>query len=134
MRNTDSSREERKRWARNAREANRRAILEGRPGGHPEVDRMVLELTRIAVRRIDENPALVRVGLENIARWTRQKGGHVPRYHAEWKQLIESRPWRELRKMLLEESDEGQRLRSSHPFKGLVTETERRQARESARA
>ena len=28
--------------------------------------------------------------------------------------------------MLLEESDEGQRLRSSHPFKGLVTAPERR--------
>ena len=28
--------------------------------------------------------------------------------------------------MLLEESDEGQRLRSSHPFTGLVTEQERR--------
>ena len=28
--------------------------------------------------------------------------------------------------MLLDESEEGQRLRSSHPFKGIVTDKERR--------
>lgn len=128
-----ATREERQRWARNAREANQRASAEGRPGGHPEIDRMVLELTRLVVTRIDENPGLVRIGLENIERWTRQRG-YVPRCHAEWKELIEHHPWDRLRELLLEESDEGQRLRSSHPFKGLVTETERRAIRDAARA
>ena len=90
------------------------------------IDQRVLELARITVARIDENPALVHIGLDNIERWTRQKGGYLPRCHAEWKQLIETHPWERLRKMLLEESDEGQRLRSSHPFTGLVTEQERR--------
>jgi len=94
---------------------------------------MVLELTRLAVTRIDENPALVRTGLENIERWTRQRG-YLPRCHAEWKELIERHPWERLREILLEESDEGQRLRSSHPFKGLVTETERRAIHDAARA
>ena len=128
-----ATREDRKRWARDAREANRRASAEGRPGGHPEIDRMVLELTRLAVTRIDENPALVRTGLENIERWTRQRG-YLPRCHAEWKELIERHPWERLREILLEESDEGQRLRSSHPFKGLVTETVRRAIHDAARA
>ena len=68
------------------------------------------------------------MGLENIERWTAQKGGYLPPCHAEWKTLIETHPWKELREMLLEESDEGQHLRSSHPFKGLVTESERRNA------
>ena len=119
------SREELQRWERQAHEANQQAIREGRPGGHPEIDQKVLELTRITVARIDENPALVCVGLENIERWTRQKGGYLPRCHTEWKQLIEQHPWERLREMLLEESDEGQRLRSSHPFRGLVTDEER---------
>ena len=120
------SREQRQRWERDAHEANRQAIREGRPGGHPEIDAKVLALTRITVARIDEDPSLVQIGLENIERWTRQKGGYLPRCHAEWKTLIETHPWERLREMLLEESDEGQRLRSSHPFKGLVTEAERR--------
>ena len=127
------SREEMRRWERDAREASRRAIAEGCAGGHPEIDRMVLELTRISVARIDENPSLVRIGLENIERWTRQRG-YLPRCHAEWKELIERHPWERLREILLEESDEGQRLRSSHPFKGFVTETERRAIRDAARA
>ena len=121
-----ASREEKQRWEEQADEANRRAIEEGRPGGHPEIDRRVLALTRIAVARIDENPELVRIGMENIRRWTRQRGGYLPRCHAEWQELIERHPWEKLREMLLEESDEGQRLRSSHPFTGIVTETERR--------
>ena len=121
-----ASREERQRWEEQANEANLKAIREGRPGGHPEIDRRVLALTRIAVARIDEDPALVRIGRENIERWTRQNDGYVPRCHAEWLALIERHPWRELREMLLEESDEGQRLRSSHPFKGLVSAHERR--------
>ena len=121
-----ASRKQRRRWEEQANEANLKAIQEGRQGGHPDIDRRVLALTRITVARIDTNPALVHTGLENIRRWTRQKGGYLPQCHAEWRRLIEQHPWEMLREMLLEESDEGQRLRSSHPFKGIVTETERR--------
>ena len=105
------------RWERQARAGHG-------PGGHPEIDRKVLALTRLTVARIDANPELAKIGLENIERWTRQKG-YLPLCHAEWKQLIETHPWERLREMLLEESDEGQRLRSSHPFKGLVSPEER---------
>ena len=45
--------------------------------------------------------------------------------YREWKQLIEKHTWERLREILLEESDEGQRLRSSHPFTGLLTDDER---------
>ena len=41
-----------------------------------------------------------------------------------WKAIL-ARPWSEIRAVLLEESDEGQRLRSSKPFAGIVTEEER---------
>ena len=94
-------------------------------GGHPEIDRKVLELTRIAVARIDRDPALVRVGIESIERLARRRGGTLPACHAEWRTLIETRPWRELRTLLLADSDEGQRLRSNHPFMVLVTAAER---------
>ena len=96
-----ASRDERRRWEEQADEACLEAAREGRPGGHPEIDRRVLALTRIAVARIDERPELVRIGMENIRRWTRQKGGYLPRCHAEWKALIEQHPWERLREMLL---------------------------------
>ena len=92
---------------------------DGRPWtGHAGIDRRVLEMTRVIVAKIDRDRTLVRVGLENIERWTRQKGGYLPRCHAEWKELIETHPWERLREILLEESDEGQRLRSSHTVHG----------------
>ena len=93
--------------------------------GHAGIDRRVLEMTRVVVAKIDRDPALVQVGLENIERWTRQKKGYLPRCHAEWKELIETHPWERLREILLEESNEGQRLRSSHPFTGILTRDER---------
>ena len=108
--------------ARDVLEARRRGAA---VAGHPETDRRVFELTKITVARIDRDPSLVRIGLENIERWTRQKGGYLPLCHAEWKSLIEERPWPELRALLLQDNDEGQRLRSSHPFVGLVTAKER---------
>ena len=110
------------RLAEEALEARRRG---GLGTGHPEIDRRVFELTKITVAKIDRDPSLVEIGLDNIARWTRQKGGYLPACHAEWKALIEEHPWAKLRALLLEDSDEGQRLRSSHPFRGLVTEEER---------
>jgi hypothetical protein len=34
-------------------------------------------------------------------------------------------PWEEVRRILLEESDEGQRLRQTDPFCGILTPAER---------
>ena len=96
-----------------------------KPGGHPEIDARSLEMTRITVARIDECPELLRTGRENIEDAAHQNDGYVPKASTEWLEILETRPWSEIRKMLLEESDEGQRLRSSHPFH-LVTEDERR--------
>ena len=103
------------RWERQARAGHG-------PGGDPEIDRRAIEFARRTVARIDEDPSLVRVGLTNIERWTRQRG-YLPGCHAEWKELIETHPWERLREILLDESDEGQRLRSSHPFVGILSET-----------
>ena len=82
-------------------------------------------MTRVIVEKIDRDPTLVRIGLENIERWTRQKGVYLQRCHAERKELIDTHPWERLREILLKETDEGQRLRSSHPFTGILTEDER---------
>ena len=117
--------EHRERLEREARQARRARQRAGRGPGHPEIDRRTLEYARVIAAKIDQDPELVRVGLDNIARWTRQNNGYLPRAHAEWKQLIETRTWPELRRILLAETDEGQRLRSSHPFKGIISQAER---------
>ena len=91
--------------------------------GHPHIDARSLDMARIVVERIDANPSLFNVAHENVDRWRRLHGTRS-RASKEWEQIL-SRPWSEIREILLEESDEGQRLRSTHPFRGIVTEEER---------
>lgn len=55
------------------REAQAEAEGGGPWTGHAGIDRRVLEMTRVIVEKIDRDRALVRVGLANIERWTRQK-------------------------------------------------------------
>lgn len=101
--------------------------------GHPHIDRRSLEMARLVVEKIDADPSLFRVAHENLQRWRRIRGGTLPRCSEEWETLLE-RPWTEIRQILLDESDEGQRLRSSHPFAGLVSEKERRRIHDAHRA
>ena len=98
--------------------------MPGRPGATGAAGTQRRESGRPKAKAGIEAEAAARSAL-NIVRWTRRKGGYLPQCHAEWKQLVEQHSWEVLREMLLDESDEGQRLRSSHPFVGIVTEQER---------
>ena len=79
--------------------------------GHPHIDARSLDMARIVVERIDADPSLINVAHENLERW-RQLHGTLSRANQEWEQILE-RPWREIREIRLEESDEGQQLRST---------------------
>ena len=91
--------------------------------GHPHIDARALDTAKLIAERIDNDPALFHVGRRNLDRW-RRLHGELSRARREWEGLL-TLPWPELRALLLEESDEGQRLRSSHPFAGIVTDAER---------
>ena len=97
--------------------------------GHPEIDRRSLVRARLVVAKIDAQPELVEVGVRNLQRWIGQAGGRPNQCNVEWLNLIRTKPWSELRKILLQESDEGQRIRSSQPFAGLLTDEELRATR-----
>ena len=43
----------------------------------------------------------------------------------EWLQILDEKPWEDVRALLLDESDEGQRLRQTDPFCGILTPPER---------
>jgi hypothetical protein len=89
-------------------------------------------MARRIVDKIDNDPA--REGLEHArqvcARWISQ--GNVPA--REWMVILQ-RPWPEIREILLDDSEEGTRLRQSDPFCGILTPVERWEIyREAARA
>ena len=91
--------------------------------GHPHIDARSRDRARIVVERIDADPSLFNVAHENLEQW-RRLHGTLSRANGEWEQILK-RPWCEIREILLEDSDEGQRLRSSHPFIRIVTVEER---------
>ena len=52
--------------------------------------------------------------------------GYQPRCLDQWEEWFESgEPWERIRERHLEASDEGQRLRTSHPFASVLTQEER---------
>jgi hypothetical protein len=98
---------------------------------HEAIDRRSLTMVRRIVEKIDGDPA--QDGLaharEVCARWV-ERGNRAA---VEW-MLILQRPWPEIRSVLLDESEEGKRLRQTDPFCGILTPAERWEIyREAAR-
>lgn len=89
---------------------------------HDAIDRRSLTMARRIAEKIDQDPS--QAGLEHArqvcARWVER--GNVPAI--EWMAILQ-RPWPEIRSILLDESEEGRRLRQSDPFCGILTPVER---------
>jgi len=90
---------------------------------HQQIDARSLQLARAIVERIDADPN--RHGLEKARqtchRWLRERPSQAVR---EWIGILE-RPWAEIRNVLLDESENGARLRQNDPFCGILTPQER---------
>jgi hypothetical protein len=90
---------------------------------HKQVDERSLAMARAIVAKIDQDPA--RAGLTKAratcTRWYQERP--LPAVK-EWLEIL-GRPWEQVREVLLDESEEGQRLRQSDPFCGILTPRER---------
>jgi hypothetical protein len=90
---------------------------------HEQIDERSLTLAREIVEKIDRDPA--RTGLERARvtarRWFERDPAPAIK---EWLEILEQ-PWEEIRELLLDESEHGQRLRQSDPFCGILTPRER---------
>ena len=98
---------------------------------HQGIDRRSLTMARRIVAKIDGDPS--RAGLERArevcTRWVGR--GNAPA--KEWMTILQ-RPWSEIRSILLDDSEEGNRLRQNDPFCGILTPVERWEIyREAAR-
>lgn len=89
---------------------------------HQEIDRRSLEMVRRIVAKIDADPE--RQGLSHARRVCERWVAQGIRSAREWLTLLD-KPWEEVRAILLDESDEGQRLRQTDPFCGILTPGER---------
>ena len=90
--------------------------------GHPEIDARILKRHRLVVAKIDADPSLIDIAFENLERWMTLRPRRPNGCNVEWMEILRTKRWHEVRELLLEESDEGQRLRSSSPFAGVTNE------------
>ena len=93
--------------------------------GNPVRDARSLAYAQAIAAKIDANPQLAGRGLANLARLRRQRGGELNHCDCEWEELLKRLKWSEVRALLLDESDEGQRLRAANPFTGILSQAER---------
>jgi hypothetical protein len=87
-------------------------------------DLVSLALHQLAALRLRTNPALIETAKSNLQKWLKK----TPNVNAwlEWQNILETKSLKKVLEIITAETDEGQRLRSSSPFAGLVTEQERK--------
>ena len=101
--------------------------------GNPVRNARSLAYARAIVAKIDASPALAEKGLANLARLRAQRGGALNGCDEEWERILQQRKWCEVRTLLLDETDEGQRLRAANPFTGILSQEERNAVHEAYR-
>lgn len=88
---------------------------------HAIHDRVGIELARRVADRLEEHPERIECARGNLRRWLLRNADSpgLVRTYLEWQSILDRTP-SEIRAVLLDESDEGQRLRQSSPFAGVV--------------
>ncbi len=86
------------------------------------VDSFNLMLHRAVAEKLRQNPkAAMQIARKNLEHWSKNKSFAL----TEWQNILENRTPEEIAKIISQDTDEGQRLRSSSPFAGVLTESER---------
>ena len=94
-------------------------------GSHQWLDLVNLEMCRAIAEKIRRNPRLMRIPRANLQRWRRMNRG-LAQAHREWEMILKRNPLERVLEILTQDNDEGQRLRQSDPFIGILSEEERR--------
>lgn len=92
---------------------------------HELVDQISLELGRRTAARLRQQPDLLQLAHDNLARWSQQNGDApaLLRCYTEWRELL-NRPLEEICAVLTSENEAGQRLRQNSPFAGILSARE----------
>jgi hypothetical protein len=64
---------------------------------------------------------VLQIAQQNLNRWLKNENSAL----REWQEILETKTPEEIIKIITQHTDEGQRLRSSSPFVGVLSESER---------
>jgi len=91
---------------------------------HRWLDIVNLEMCRAIAKKIRRNPQLMRIPRANLQHW-REKNRGLAVAQREWETILQRNPVERVLEILTQDNDEGQRLRQSDPFVGILSEKER---------
>ena len=91
---------------------------------HQWVDFVDLMAHRAMARKIRREPKLFSRAHRNIARWEKRNRG-CPQPLREWKTILQHNDMGKVLRIMTRADEEGNRLRQSSPFCGILTERER---------
>ena len=91
---------------------------------HQWLDALDLDMARQIAKKIRRQPALYQNALDTLQHWKEIKKP-APLALREWDRIIKRNPVGRVLEILTQDNDEGQRLRQSDPFCGILTERER---------
>lgn len=84
----------------------------------------------VASRLLNTPETVIERARNNLKRWmAAHEGTGSARALEEWQALLDTKTVQELIEIIIEDSDEGQRLRSSTPFTGILSAQERQELR-----
>jgi hypothetical protein len=92
---------------------------------HEVHDAVSLEMGRRVAARLCEQPALLQIARDNLARWLLHNAGAptLVRCYREWQDILD-RPLADICQILRAETESSRRLRQSSPFAGVLPPSE----------
>jgi len=92
---------------------------------HEVHDEISLEMGRRVASRLRDQPALLQVARDNLARWLSQNADApaLVRCYREWQAVLD-RPLGDICQILCDDAGEGRRLRQNSPFAGVLPPSE----------
>ena len=82
-------------------------------------------MCKAVAQKIRRNPKLMRIPRGNLRRWKKKLRPWPPAFR-EWEYILKNKSLEATLEILTQDNDEGQRLRQSDPFAGVLSEKERR--------
>ncbi len=93
-------------------------------------DERSIALHKEIAEKLRHNPVLWEVPRKNLERWKQSQNG-LSHALEEWERILHQKNKEQILALLESDSEEAKRLRSSSPFTGILSESERKKIFES---
>lgn len=87
-------------------------------------DLVSLAMHQLVAVRLRANPGLLEMAKANLRKWLAKTPDECA--WLEWETILEKKILEDILQIITSESEEGQRLRSSSPFAGIISDRERK--------